>query len=99
MLEAKVERGIKDWAKKRGWDSWKWTSPAKASVPDQIFLRNGVVVFIEMKATGKKPTGPQYRELQKIRDNGGNAHWADSVEVGRMILDFYEVCLRSDNYV
>lgn len=57
----------------------KFTSPSRVAVPDWILINNGKVVFIELKATGKKPSVSQEREIRAIRASGGYAACAASV--------------------
>jgi len=42
-------------------------------VPDIVACINGLFVAIECKAGKNRPTELQYRNLEKIRDNGGLA--------------------------
>ena len=42
-------------------------------VPDVVACINGLFVAIECKAGKNRPTELQYRNLEKIRDNGGLA--------------------------
>ena len=45
-----------------------------------MFLRKGVTVFIELKATGEVPSKLQERWLRKRREDGFDATWADRPE-------------------
>lgn len=46
----------------------KFSSPNKRSVPDRIvILPGGRIVFVELKATGKRPTQAQEREHARLR--------------------------------
>ncbi|OZI23722.1 hypothetical protein CAL26_09835 [Bordetella genomosp. 9] len=66
----------------------KFTSPARRSVPDRIRLapippehRELVaryVSFVELKATGKKPTAAQEREHARLRALGYDVRVIDS---------------------
>jgi Holliday junction resolvase len=42
-------------------------------VPDVVACINGLFVAIECKAGKNRPTELQYKNLEKIRDNGGLA--------------------------
>jgi hypothetical protein len=55
-LESKIERQSCFEAKKLGWMSEKFSGLYNKSVPDRIFIKNGVVVFIEFKRPRLKPT-------------------------------------------
>jgi len=71
MLEKTIERHLVMAVKKLGGISYKFTSPGRRSVPDRIcILPGGTVVFVEVKAPGKKPTELQALEIKKIRGMG-----------------------------
>lgn len=78
--EAKLESRLRLWAKANGIVTYKFTSPGHSSVPDRIFLRDGRIVFMELKDKGKKPTPLQLRELRILQDNGMHAIWADNFD-------------------
>jgi len=60
---------------------YKWTSPGRVGVPDRICVfPGGQVVFVELKAPGKKPTGPQLREHARLREYGQKVAVLDSIE-------------------
>lgn len=76
MLEREIERKLTAWAKKNDVYTRKFSSPSHRGVPDRIFIANGQVLFLELKAEGKKPTKLQLREIDKINTAGGEADWA-----------------------
>lgn len=82
MLERDIEHRVVDIAKKHGWLSFKFVSPAQRGVPDRIFMKGGRIVFIEFKALGKKPTDLQDHIIRKMVDAGCEVHVCDSVEGG-----------------
>jgi O-acetylhomoserine/O-acetylserine sulfhydrylase-like pyridoxal-dependent enzyme len=55
-------------------------------VPDDIFLKNGFVFWIEFKATGAKPTKNQLEEIATIRKHGGIVYVVDNITFGTEIL-------------
>ena len=88
MRESIVEKAICDYAKSRGFLTFKFVSPGHRAVPDRIFIApNGKVIFMEVKGPGKKPTALQMREITKLLDHGVSASWCDSVSVGKFQLD------------
>lgn len=90
MLERDVEKTVKHYAESKGWLTRKWTSPGHAFVPDQIFIRpDGLVIFVEMKRPGAKPTAGQLREHDKLRAHGCLVYVIDSVEAGKQMVDWY----------
>lgn len=89
MLEKQIEARVCDYAKDRGLLVYKFTSPARAAVPDRMFVApSGKVFFIEFKASGKKPTVPQAREHQRLRDHGVLVFVVDNVDEGKAMIDF-----------
>jgi len=66
-LEPKLKREVL----KLGGLCYKFRSPANASVPDRIVILAGLVVFVEVKSTGCKPTKAQAAEHEKIRSANG----------------------------
>jgi Holliday junction resolvase len=89
MRESKVEEKICDHARKTGWQVYKFVSPGRRGVPDRMFICPGKVVFMEIKAPGKKPTPLQMSELEKLWNRGVHATWVDSAYEGKIFLDFH----------
>ena len=86
--EAKIEKAVCDYAKKKGCYVRKFASPGQRGVPDRLILTPfGVVVFIEFKAPGKQPTALQEREIREINNRKGNAYSCDNIDVGKTIVD------------
>lgn len=62
----------------RGWPTYKWTSPARANVPDQIVMipterfpgLHGITIYVECKRPGGKLTTGQQREHARLREAG-----------------------------
>jgi len=68
---------------------YKWCSPGHVGVPDRICVfPDGQVVFVEVKAPGRKPTARQEREIARLREYGQNVVVIDSIElVERLFSD------------
>lgn len=86
MREKFIETSVVRKFRLAGWYVRKYTSPARRSVPDDIFLKDGFVFFIEFKATGAKPTKNQLEEIAAIRKHGGIVYVVDSIAFGNEIL-------------
>lgn len=81
MLEKSVEQRLVQRAKQAGGIAIKWTSPAMAGVPDRIvFLPKGRILFVELKAPGKKPTVLQERVIGMLQGLGADVRVCDSME-------------------
>lgn len=80
LRESAIEHKVCEIAKRHGWLTFKFVSPAHRGVPDRIFIRSGQIVFIEFKAPGKKPTKLQAHIIGKMRDEQCEVWVCDSVE-------------------
>ena len=79
MLEREVENALVRRVKKLGGTCEKFASPGRRSVPDRLVtLPGGKLVFVELKAPGKKPTGKQLRDHQRRRALGCDVRVIDN---------------------
>jgi hypothetical protein len=82
MLEKDVERHFIKHVKGLGGRCEKFTSPARRSVPDRLVtLPGGIIIFVELKASGKKPTPKQLKDHEERRDLGCDVRVIDSLEL------------------
>jgi len=85
--ESVIERKVCDKATADGWYVRKYTTPARRSAPDRIFIKAGRVVFIEFKRDEDiGPTPAQARELQALREAGVEAYCCGSVGSALTVL-------------
>ena len=88
VLEKQIEAKVCDYAKERGLLVYKFTSPARAAVPDRLFvLPNGKIFFCEFKRGGQKPTQAQEREHHRLRQHKVVVYVIDDVVAGLRIVD------------
>ena len=88
VLEKQIEAKVCDYAKTKNVLVYKFTSPARAAVPDRMFVRpDGVIFFIEFKRGGQKPTDAQEREHNRLRDHKVNVFVVDNVDSGKLVID------------
>lgn len=87
MSEKDIEKRVCDYAKTRGFLVYKFTSPARAAVPDRLLIYKGTTFFIEFKAEGKAPTPSQLREHSRLREHGIAVFVVDNVVDGKNIID------------
>ena len=81
ILERDVEKALVARVKSLGGVAEKFTSPAKRSVPDRLVtLPGGVMIFVELKAPGKKPTPKQSADHQRRRAMGCDVRVIDTLE-------------------
>ncbi len=87
MLERDIEAAVCQYAHEAGLLVYKFTSPARAAVPDRMFVTpKGTVFFVEFKREGAKPTPQQTREHDRLRGHGVMVFVVDSVKAGRLIV-------------
>ena len=88
VLEKTIEKAVCDYAKQKGMEVYKFTSPARVGVPDRLFLApHQHAFFIEFKRPGGKPTAVQEREAKKIAMCGFNIYLVDDIDKGKSIID------------
>lgn len=78
--ESALEKKCREWAEASGWYQSKYVAPGKKSVPDRIFIKNGVVIFGEIKAPGERPTRQQELRHKEMRDHGALVFWWDNFD-------------------
>ena len=80
IRESVIEAHLVKRVKQAGGVAYKWVSPGTLGIPDRIVLLPGsVVVFVEMKAPGKKPTPMQDRQHVKLMKLGMRVVVLDSI--------------------
>jgi len=88
MLERDIERYLVRRVKDLGGVAYKFTSPSRRGVPDRLCVfPDGISVFIECKAPGKKPTVLQTHEIERLRNLGQQVFVVDSKESIDEIVD------------
>ena len=88
MLEKQIEAKVCEYAKTKNVLAYKFTSPARAAVPDRLFVTpDGRMFFCEFKREGLKPTPAQEREHTKLRQHKVNVFVVDNVEQGKTMVD------------
>jgi hypothetical protein len=86
-LEKQIEAKIVQHVKALGGLAFKFTSPAHPGVPDRLLVFPGnVVIFMEVKRKGNKPTDLQVREMENLMGRGCNVTWVDSVEEAKEFI-------------
>lgn len=71
MRESTIENYLVRRIKALGGIADKFTSPGKRSVPDRLVILPGnEIIFVELKAPGKKPTPNQMKDHERRRALG-----------------------------
>ncbi len=81
MEESKIERHLKKQIELLGGLALKFVSPGVSGVPDRIvLLPHGRIIFVELKAPGKKTRPIQEYRIKMIRALGFRVEIIDSIE-------------------
>ena len=79
LSEKQIESQIVTAASGCGWLAYKLQSPTSRGIPDRILIRNGVVVFMEIKTPRGRLSLPQSLAIRKLRRYGANVVVVKSV--------------------
>lgn len=90
MKESTIEKKVCDYAKEKGWLCFKFMSLSNRGVPDRMFMKLGIVFFIEFKSPGKKPTKFQLLQINKIAQSGIMVFVCDDIDQGKQIIDNFK---------
>lgn len=92
LIESDIESYFKTEVRKAGGKAYKFVSPGRVNVPDQIVVwpaetkyAPAYVHFVELKKPGKKPRAGQARELKRLTGMGCTALYIDAKE----LVDLY----------
>jgi len=90
LLEKQIEERVCNYAKEKGWLTLKFTSPARAAVPDRRLISpRGKIMFVEFKREGKLPTPAQLREHDRLRRQMCLVYVIDDVDIGKAMVDAF----------
>ena len=91
MTERDVERNLKKKVEALGCMCLKFESPGYTGVPDRIIIiPGGEIIFVELKAPGKKERPRQVYVQQRFREMGCTV--ISSVDSLEKINDVLEIC-------
>ena len=89
MRESTLEAKIVKYCRENGILTYKFSSPSHRGVPDRVMMKDGKVMFLEVKAPGKRPTALQLHEIEMIRKSGVFATWADNYLGAELMLKIF----------
>ena len=78
--EAALEVRVRDWCKDAAWKRKKMSSPGSRGTLDDLIMKGGRSVWIELKMPGNTPTELQWLEIADLRAHGIEAYWCDTLE-------------------
>lgn len=76
--ERDIEKHLVKLAKAKGWLCRKVRWLGHNGAPDRVLMAPGVIVWVELKAPGKKPTALQLAEHERMRAMGQTVVVIDS---------------------
>jgi hypothetical protein len=86
--ESNIERRWCERARRHGFLTYKFVSPQRRGVPDQLVIcPGGHVVFIEFKRPSGKLTPLQTAQIRKLLDQGCEVHVVYSHDQGDQLFD------------
>ncbi|NFN80274.1 VRR-NUC domain-containing protein [Clostridium botulinum] len=87
MLESRVENYLKKRVEKLGGKAYKWAPVGAVGVPDRmVLLPGGKVIFVELKAPGKKVRKIQEFRAKQLKELGFQVECLDTIEkIDRLI--------------
>lgn len=90
VLESKVEKDIRIYAKAKGWWVAKFVSPGTVGVPDRIMIKDGVVVFFEVKRPGEEARTNQVLRMEEMRRHGALVYEVDNFDAFKKIIKQFD---------
>jgi hypothetical protein len=78
MRESAIERTVGEFCKRSGITFQKQSGVHDRGKADRLLMRQGKAAFLELKATGGRPTALQERYLSQRRMDGFDAAWYDN---------------------
>ncbi len=86
IKEADVEKALRESVEKAGGLSLKIFSPSQAGYPDRLVLMpGGRVVWVELKAPGRKPRPLQLKAHERLAALGQTVRVIDSIEEAKAL--------------
>jgi hypothetical protein len=86
--ERDIEAAVCQYAKSKGAQPYKFTSPNRRSVPDRIFLaKGGHTAFIEFKSSTGNLTAGQERECMRLIALGFPVAVINDITIGKHFID------------
>ena len=79
---------VSTYCKDKGYFVCKITAQGKRGMPDLLIMNNGRVLFLELKAPGKKPTAQQESTLHLLRLHGAMAQWASNLDECIALIEY-----------
>lgn len=85
--ESTIEKAVTQYAKARGWLSYKWLSFNQRGLPDRLFFKEGQICIIEFKRPEGKLTALQSHVHQQLCSEGFSVHVVNNIEQGKDLFN------------
>lgn len=86
MKESYIEKKSVLFAKSNGFLTFKFNSMFRNGVPDRVFIKNGVVFFVEFKAPNKKTTPLQNKIINDLLQQKIKVFIVDNIDYFKEII-------------
>ncbi len=87
MRETRIEQALVTQVRKAGGHALKFVTPGLVGVPDRIILSpGGRILFVEVKAPGKKPRPIQSKRIKQLQELGFTVLTIDSLDQIQEVL-------------
>jgi hypothetical protein len=84
--ESDIETKGTEFAERRGWFAVKLMRCNKDSMPDRLYHRKGMTLYVEYKKPGEVPTTKQAKRHRELRAQGIPVHAIDNLEDAYVIF-------------
>lgn len=85
-LEREIEKPAVAYAVDQGWLEIKIMRANKRGWPDRIFIRLGIVIFVEFKRPDVEPSKQQQKRHRELRAAGVKVYVIDNLEMAYVLL-------------
>lgn len=86
-IESDYTSRAHEWAKMRGWFTFKVESPTMNGLPDRFYARRGVCIFIEWKKKGGPLRTQQKKRIKEMREHDITVYVLDDFEEFKRIME------------
>ena len=80
--EKDIETPVCTRAKENGWEVYKFKCENRVGVPDRLFIRFEVIMFIEFKRPGEELRPKQEEQKEILEYHGIPVYACDNIEIG-----------------
>lgn len=89
MIENVMEKLLVERAEKNGWLSKKLSFIGERGAPDRLFVKDGRVLFIELKRPGELcgTSANQKRVIRELHEHGAEVHVIDNLKDGYGLIE------------